>query len=254
MTMGLVSEPVLLRDNRAKALGYLSKVDLQFSTVLAEIVRHSFQRIDAHCAPLLLWACAACGGDAAAALPVAASVECFHRFVDLHAELAGVEPQRPDSAERVWGTAQTLNAGDAFHAVALRLLAMHSTHPDRALEAGKIFTRALLRWIDQHSRTAANGRPWIRSAHAAAATLFLGASLEGGAVLAGADRVVVQLFGRAGRSLGMAKQAAQDRADASLTTYYADKAVSLIEGSAVGRAQLHDFKEIAYHLASATPG
>lgn len=252
--MGLVSEPVLLRDNREKAFGYLCKVDLQFSTVLAEIVRQSLQRIDAHCAPLLLWACAACGGDPAAALPVAASVECFHRFVDLHAELAGNEPQRPDSAERAWGIAQTLNAGDAFHAVALRLLAMHPTHPDRALEAGKIFTRALLRWIDQHSRSNVTDRPWIRSAHATAATLFLGASLEGGAVLAGADRRIVQLFGRAGRSLGLAKQAAEGNAGSSLGTRYADKAVKLIESSALGTAQLHDFKEIAYHLASATPG
>lgn len=258
--MGLVSEPALLRSKRAKALEYLHEADLQFSAVLSEIVRQSFQTMDPTCSALFLWACEVCGGDSESALPVAVSIECLHRFVVLHQYLGCESSAGYASAADKWGLAQTLNAGDAFHAVGLRLLGADTTHPDRALKAAAMLTETLLHWIERCSRTSVARHPearepaaWIRKAHAAPEAIFFGASLQAGAILAAADAPLASAFRRAGRFLGVAKQAAvaEGVANAALARKYADKAVAVVERSAIERSHRLAFKEVAYHLASA---
>ncbi len=252
--MGLVSEPVLLRERRVKVLEYLSEANLQFSTVLSEIVQHSFRTMDPVCSALFLWACEVGGGDAESAVPLALAIECLHRFVVLHAGLA-CDRRNGDSAADIWGLAQTLNAGDAFHAVGLRLLAADPAHSERALDAGEMLTRTLLNWTERCSRPSAfepQARPkgWARTAHGAPEACFYGASLEAGAIMAGSPPHLCAAFRRAGRFLGVAERAAAG-VDGTLARKYADKAVAVAERSPLERSHLPDFKEIAYHLASA---
>lgn len=252
--MGLVSEPMLLRNQRARTLQYLTSVELQFSAVLSDIMRYSFRSVDPIGAALFLWACDACGGDSENALPIAISIECFYRFAILHDELAATfdAPDDGDSITAIWGVAQALNAGDAFHAVALRLLAMDSKHPDRALHAGTVLTETVMSWLEQRSRVQVPPS-WIRTAHASADTFFFGAALRAGGILAGADQTLGATLFRAGRFLAVAKQAAshEDGTSAALARKYADKAVAIVEGSSLTGPHARDFKEIAYHLATA---
>ena len=251
--MGLISEPTLLRTRRARTLQYLTSMDLQFSTVLSEIVRYSFRSVDPIGAALFLWACDVCGGDSENSLPIAISIECFYRFAILHDELGSNfdGTAEGDTATAIWGAAQALNAGDAFHAVALRLLATDTRYPDRALKAGAILTETVLAWLEHRSRVR-TPRSRIRAAHASPDTFFFGAALRAGGILAGADAKLAARLSRAGRFLAIAKQAALGEDDSGvLARKYADKAVAIVENSGLANPHALDFKEIAYHLATA---
>ena len=252
--MGLVSEPLLLRTRRARTLQYLTRMDLQFSAVLSEIVRYSFRNVDPICAALFLWACDACGGDSESALPIAISIECFYRFAILHDDLgSNFDGPSSGTVAAIWGVAQALNAGDAFHAVALRLLATDTKHPDRALQAGAMLTETVLSWLEHRSRVQ-SPRSAIRTVHASTEVFFFGAALRAGGILAGADATLAATLSRAGRFLAVAKQAASHENDSGgLARKYADKAVAIIGNSVLAAPHVRDFKEIAYHLATAHP-
>jgi geranylgeranyl pyrophosphate synthase len=133
----------LLRERQARTLEYLRDADVQFSSVFERIMRHSFEYADPLCASLVLWACDACGGDSHTAVPVAASVECLHRFSVLHDELqmAPTLSFERETTSSIWGLAQTLNAGDAFHALGLGLLAKDAVHGDRVLDVARACSR-----------------------------------------------------------------------------------------------------------------
>jgi geranylgeranyl pyrophosphate synthase len=249
----------LLRERQAQTRQFLASADVQFSEVFERIMRHSFEYVDPFCASLVLWACDACGGDSRSALPVAASVECLHRFSLLHDELqmppaAFVERETTSS---IWGLAQTLNAGDAFFALGLGLLAKDAVHGDRVLDVGIALANTVLAGIEQRNRlirasarAGQNGR--YRVAYDGTQPLMLALSLRVGAMMADASPALAEDFARAGRLLGVARQlqGGSRGGTSPLAKRYAARALAIVEDSSLNHNYVAEFREITYELAA----
>jgi len=167
---------------------------------------------------LCLWAAEACGGTVDAALPVAAGIEWIHNFTLIHDDIQDGDVQRRnrDTVWAVWGNAQGINAGDALHALAFRSLSDDGEHPDRALRAIRIIADAVLVVVEGQSldlrlegKPGTSVRTYLRMIAAKTAAL-IGASLESGAVMAGASPRITDGLRRAGLALGMAFQMRDD--------------------------------------------
>jgi geranylgeranyl diphosphate synthase type I len=167
---------------------------------------------------LCLWACAACGEGAPPALPVAAAVEWFHNFTLVHDDIQDGDRTRHsrETVWSLWGVAQGINAGDAMHALAFRTIAADARDPERALraiavlaEAGLIVIEGQCLDLELEGDLETTLRGYLRMVGAKTGAL-LGASLEAGAVVGGADERVSRLFRRAGRLLGTAFQIRDD--------------------------------------------
>lgn len=249
----------LLHERQARTREYLRSADVQFSEIFEQIMRHSFDYAEPLCASLVLWACDACGGDSKAALPVAASVECLHRFSVLHDELQ-IKPVisiERETTTSIWGIAQTLNAGDAFFALGLGLLAKDAVDAERVVDVGVVLANAVLLGIEQRNRrirasasAANNGR--YRIAYDGTQALMLALSLRVGAMMANALPPLADSFARAGRLLGVAAQLrGQARGSSSpLAKRYAAEALAIIEGSPLTRPYVAEFREITNELAA----
>jgi hypothetical protein len=149
--MRSLSETLPLSAHRASVARYLEGIEISFNSVAGRIIA---ERLPVRCARdpirpcLLLWACAANGGDTKEALPVAAAFDLFDRFMLLHDELADV------CAEPItrWGLGQSLNAGDALYALGFRMLASDVGDPERRGSPVRPFSKPLKaekrRWKD----------------------------------------------------------------------------------------------------------
>src|SRR5690348_7391550 len=143
-----------LRGQRASLQRYLAGIVFSFDSVAGEIIKERMPLESAYDplrASLVLWASDANGGDRGEALPVAAAFALFDRFMLLHDELAD------DAAETIrrWGLGQSLNAGDAFFALAFRALARDVGDPARRLEAARLVGQAVLQAIESRPGDAA---------------------------------------------------------------------------------------------------
>jgi geranylgeranyl pyrophosphate synthase len=250
----------LLRERQTQTIAFLERADVEFSAEFLRIMQHSFRYAEPVCASLLLWATDACGGDSQTAIPVAASVECLHRFSVLHDELQmlpTISIER-ESTSSIWGLAQTLNAGDAFHALGMGLLTRDAVHLDRVLDAGIELERTMLAAIDRRNRLVRNetrvrGTGRLRAAYDGTYVTMLGVSLRVGAIMAGAQPQTADMLARAGRLLGVVVQLAhQSRGTESpLAQRYAAKAAAVVEAASLTPQVAREFKEIAYELAAA---
>ncbi|MGC9992703.1 MAG: hypothetical protein ABSD52_09980 [Candidatus Cybelea sp.] len=180
-----------LSAHRASLERYLGEIVFPFNSVAGRIIAERLPITYARdpvrpC--LLLWACAANGGDTADALPVAAAFDLFDRFMLLHDELADV---RAGTIVR-WGLGQSLNAGDALYALAFRSLASDVGNPARRLRVARLVGEAVLEAITDREG-ATEGR-----------CALTGAALQAGAIIGGAGADVAATFAQAGRALGMA--------------------------------------------------
>ncbi len=187
-------DAVPLSAHRASLQRYVGGVAASFDSVAGRIIeerlsdgftRHPLRAV------LVLWACAAAGGDDCAdALPVAAAFDLFDRFMLLHDELAD------DSASTIarWGLGQSLNAGDALYAVAFRSLAADVRSPRRRLQAARLAGEAVLKAIEA-SPSAPEGRAALTAA-----------ALRAGATIGGASEDVAFCFERAGYALGAGRE------------------------------------------------
>jgi len=208
---------------------------------------------------LVLWACVACGGreaELADALPVAAAFDLFDRFMLLHDEL--VEDEAAGSSAKSltpvvarWGLGQSLNAGDALYALALRVLAQDVSDARRRLLVASLVARAVLESIEGRSSDVVRGADArgliarVRSVRRRGAALT-GAALESGALVAGAEASVCRGFNRSGRLLA----AAASSGDRQLAHRLAEKAVASLERCVPQREQLVAFQTIARHVAA----
>ena len=189
--MNRLSQHLPLSGHRASLQRYLAEIVFSFDSVAGRIIE---ERMPVESArdplrpSLVLWACDANGGDPREALPVAAAFALFDRFMLLHDELAD------DSAESIsrWGLGQTLNAGDAFYALAFRALARDVGDPARRLEAARLVGQAVLEAIES------------RPGEAARDAAMTAAALRAGALVAGASPLVAAAYSRAGNLLGQA--------------------------------------------------
>ena len=116
----------------------------------------------------------------------------------------------------IWGQAQGINAGDALHALAIRTLTQAGPYPERRLHAARVIADATLATVEgQCLDLSLEGRPdtslrsYLRVVSSKTGAL-LGASLETGAVMAGAPAPTIARFSKAGRLLGLAFQIRDD--------------------------------------------
>lgn len=167
---------------------------------------------------LALWAAERCGGRADRALTVAAAVEWIHNFTLVHDDIQDGDRERRHRATvwAVWGAPQAINAGDGMHAVAYRAALAGSAPPAARLRAAAALTNGVLAVIEgqcldlalegQVDTTAA---AYLRLATAKTGAL-LGAALEAGALVSGADARQAAMLRRAGVELGVAFQVRDD--------------------------------------------
>lgn len=255
------SEILPFGEHRARIVAYLRGVRLPLQSVAWTIIeehRHTSVADRMLRSDLVLWACAACGGsphERSDALPVAAAFDLFDRFMRLHNELvegrdAGETVRGHGSVVARWGLGQTLNAGDALYAMALRALAQDVGNPERRLAAAALVTRAVLQAIEGRSADVSEAGDAtglfarVRSLRRRSGALT-GAAMESGALLAGASERVCRAFNRAGRLLA----AAAKSRDAALSRRLAHKAVTTIDRSIPDRAHLDAFDSFARHVA-----
>ncbi|HZZ00668.1 MAG TPA: polyprenyl synthetase family protein [Candidatus Baltobacteraceae bacterium] len=241
--MTAVSKPQPpLGEHRALVREYLRKIELPFESVAGAIVRERLATEDDEDllrSSLVLWACAACGGDLCDALPVAASFHLFDRFMRLHDELV-------EGSVEHWGMGQSLNAGDALYALAFRTLADGVIDAKRRLAVAGLVARAVLESIEGRNvdieRSDGDGLlPQLRSVRRRVAALT-GAALGSGAILAGANERVVRGFIRAGYLLAVASTVD----DAKLAHRVGAKA-----SEAIARCGIDGFESVIVSVASA---
>ena len=331
-------EPLLLGRHRAHIAQSMRDQKLQPASLSGKMVAYHMGWADEAGRPqqvktgklirpsLCLWACSALGGDVDWALPAAAAVEWFHNFTLVHDDIQDGDRKRHgrETVWSLWGVPQAINAGDAMQALAFAAIAKGAKHPDRALRAiaaisaaGLIVIEGQCLDLELEGRIDATMRDYLRMVAAKTGAL-LGASLEAGAITAGADERLAMLYRRAGRLLGTAFQVQDDwlgmygdtaitgkssTADAnrykmtfpvvagihamtvlqrrrlrelfrarqenpepklralldevgceeltrSAAQRYAEKAVSLVARSAIGKEALEEFEEVAYYVAT----
>lgn len=167
---------------------------------------------------LCVWACSALGGDPAAALPAASAIEWFHNFTLVHDDIQDEDRRRHgrETVWSLWGVPQAINAGDAMQALAFLSIARGSAHPERAARAiaaiasaGLVVIEGQCLDLELEGQVDTGLRAYLRMVSAKTGAL-LGASVESGAILAGAGEDVAARLRHAGRLLGTAFQIRDD--------------------------------------------
>lgn len=167
---------------------------------------------------LCLWSCTACGGEIEWALPLAAAIEWFHNFTLVHDDIQDQDRRRHnrETVWSLWGVPQGINAGDALQAMAFGAIASGAADPARLLkaiaalsDAGLVVIEGQCLDLELEGDAEASLRSYLRMVAAKTGAL-LGASLETGAIVAGAGDALVRRFRRAGQLLGTAFQIRDD--------------------------------------------
>lgn len=189
-------------------MGWLDERGHERESVAGKLIRPS----------LCLWASVACGGTVRDAMPAATAVEWVHNFTLVHDDIQDGDRDRHgrQTVWAVWGVAQGINAGDALHALAFRVLATPGADAERTLRAVRALSGATLEVVEgQCLDLALEGRlhvplrGYLRMVRAKTGAL-LGAAMEMGALAGGAAPGVVRRFRRAGYLLGLAFQMRDD--------------------------------------------
>jgi geranylgeranyl diphosphate synthase type I len=167
---------------------------------------------------LCLLAAEAFGGAASDALPAAVAVELVHNFSLVHDEIQDHDAER-HHRPTIWarfGDAQAINVGDYLYMRAMGALAEAPGDPARRLAALRVLNTAIGsmiagQWedISFESREHVTVDEYL-SMVAGKTGALLGAPLEMGAIMAGADPAGAVLLGRWGRQVGLAFQAQDD--------------------------------------------
>jgi geranylgeranyl pyrophosphate synthase len=255
--MSTTFEPLPLGEYRASILQYLRGITLPLRSTAWTIIERSSEDAAGRSLlrpTLVLWACDACGGPLQDALPVAAAVDLFDRFMWLHDELVA-DASDADAGSLVarWGLGQSLNAGDALYALALRTLAQDVIDVERRSSVASSLGRAVLEAIegrtsdvDREVRGERDG--WlqrVRSIRRRGATLT-GAAMAAGAIVAGAAEPVVRGFERAGRLLA----AASTSVDQDLRRRIAAKAAAVVDRCHVESRPAGAFHEVVDYVVA----
>ncbi len=165
---------------------------------------------------LVLAAAHALGGRPAPAAPAAAAVELVHNFTLLHDDVLDRDPTRRHrpSAWAVFGTEDAVLAGDALHALAMRLLT-EDTHPAAPRAATRLSECVIELCDGQHAdceferRTDVSLDECLAMAEAKTGAL-LGCACALGALYAGADDATADALDAFGRQVGLAFQLIDD--------------------------------------------
>ena len=238
------STPLPLGEHRARVLEYLRGIALPQRSVAATIIDERRPAAGERLLlrpVLVLWAAQACGADLRDALPVAAAFDLFDRFMLLHDELVDAPAQnRPESPVARWGLGQSLNAGDALFALALRALAQDVVNAERRLHVAGLVTRAVLEAIEGRASDTQAGVAVRPAALTAAA-------LEAGAAIGDAPPAARRAFRRAGALLDLAAAAG----DGVVAARIGARAVAAIARGGSANGSLPAFEEVVAYVAAA---
>jgi geranylgeranyl diphosphate synthase type I len=167
---------------------------------------------------LCLAAAEAFGGGVDGALSGAIAVELVHNFSLVHDDIQDHDRER-HGRPTLWvlhGEAQAINAGDYLYTLALRTLTGAPAPAERRIAALQVLNTAIAamiggQWADIGFETTNEVSVDAYLAMVAGKTgALLGAPLEIGAILAGADPEAAMLAGEWGQAVGLAFQAQDD--------------------------------------------
>jgi geranylgeranyl diphosphate synthase, type I len=167
---------------------------------------------------LCCWAAEACGATGRDAVPVAAATELIHNFTLVHDDIQDGDRTRRGrpTVWSIWGEAQAINAGDVLFALAAQTALGPGGETSRRTEAARVLFDATIRIIDgqvmdlQHEGAVEAGLDGYVGIVQAKTAALVGAALEAGAVMAGADGDLRTSLRNAGRQLGLAFQIRDD--------------------------------------------
>lgn len=179
---------------------------------------------------LTLAAAEACGGDDAAALPLACAVECIHTYSLIHDDLPAMDNDdfrrgKPTN-HKVFGEGVAVLAGDALLTVAFELVTRAQgwprySHRDLVLELAEA-SGSLQLIAGQVADLEAEGRDitveHLRYIHERKTSALLKASVRLGAMSANATPAQLAALTRFGRCVGLAFQVIDDILDVTQTT------------------------------------
>jgi geranylgeranyl diphosphate synthase type I len=166
-------------------------------------------------------ACAAVGGDPAAAAPLAAAIELLHNFSLIHDDVQDESPTRRHrpTVWALWGVGQAINAGDALFAAAH--LPLH-TLPERGVSAAlalrllEAFDRMAIAIVEGQTldlgfegRADVTPDAYLGMIGGKTAAIVRYAAWAG-ALLGGADEAAADRFAAFGRALGLGFQVRDD--------------------------------------------
>lgn len=174
---------------------------------------------------LVLLACEACGGDAAAALPAACALEMVHTYSLIHDDLPAMDDDdlrrgRPTN-HVVFGEALAILAGDALLTQAFEIVARDVQPPevaaaccaDLAIAAGRVGMVGGQVVDLEAEHTPCGTVEELEAIHRRKTGALLASALTMGARIAQADTPTLELLARYGRCLGLAFQITDDLLD-----------------------------------------
>jgi len=215
------------RDIIDKALDkYLPPIDGMEGRVV-EAARYSLFAGGKRLRPILCIAAhEACGGSSKALLPVACALEMIHTYSLIHDDLPAMDNDdfrrgKPTN-HKVFGEAVAILAGDLLLTYAFELMAEHGLE-DRSgavMRVIHIIARASGfkgmvggQMIDLACEGKEVDVPTVEYMHARKTGALITASVQAGAILAGASESEIERMGRYGRHLGLAFQITDDLLD-----------------------------------------
>ena len=168
-----------------------------------------------------LLACAAAGGDPAAAAPLAAAIELLHNFSLIHDDVQDESPTRRHrpTVWSLWGVGQAINAGDALFAAAhlpLHRLPERGVSPALALRLLEAFDRMAIAIVAGQTldlgfegRADVTPNAYLQMIGGKTAAIVRFAAWAG-SLLGGADDDAADRFAAFGRALGLGFQVRDD--------------------------------------------
>ena len=195
---------------------------------LADAIRYAVLAPGKRLRPaLVLMATEACGGDVHDASGAAAAVEMIHAYSLIHDDLPAMDDDdlrrgRP-TVHIQFDEATAILAGDALQSEAFRVLAESIADPSKAIEAVRVLARAAgaaaLVGGQVDDLAAETGGPrtveHLEHIHRRKTGALFAASLELGAIVAGANSIQRRALGDYARDLGLAFQVVDDWLDAT---------------------------------------
>jgi farnesyl diphosphate synthase len=240
---------------RAVMLRVAADVDATFDTLLAlpgdprdrlySAMRHAAMGGGKRLRPLLVVAtCALFNVDRAAALRVAAAIECIHVYSLVHDDLPCMDDddvrRGKPTVHKAYGEAEAVLAGDALHAIAFEILAEEATHADPFVRAELVLELARAsgprgmaggQMMDLVAETEDFDLSTVTRLQALKTGALIGFCLEAGAIM---GRIPpegrLRLRGYA-HDIGLAFQIADDLLDAEGDAELAGKAVGKDAGA-----------------------
>jgi geranylgeranyl diphosphate synthase type II len=173
----------------------------------------------------------ACGGAGPEIVPVACGIELIHTYSLIHDDLPCMDDDdlrrgKPTN-HKVFGEAVAVLAGDALLTFAVELVVREGVKalgPDRTVRVLEELVRAIGtdgmvagQVVDMESEGAGADRKTVEYIHTRKTAALIAGSARAGAIVAGADEVLVERIGRYGEQVGLAFQITDDVMDAEGT-------------------------------------